>query len=106
MFRLGVVAYYECNKAYIARVLCENKSRPELKCCGKCYINKKLKKIDESDQKGRSITELLSKFQLPPYLAPEQLQLAFIESESRPYWCDQSREYFPQWKSGIEHPPG
>jgi hypothetical protein len=106
LLRVGVVAYYECNKAYISRFYCENKSRPELKCCGKCYLRKQLKKIDEADQKGKGISEILSKFQMPPYLAPEPLQIAFVASEEALTWEDQSRDYFPQWKSGIEHPPG
>lgn len=43
---LGIVGYYEVNKAYIARTLCENRAKPELKCCGRCYLRKQLKKAD------------------------------------------------------------
>lgn len=104
--RLGVFAYYELNKAYIAKNLCENKSRPELNCCGKCYLNKQLKKVDESDKKGRDLSQILSKFKLSPYVAPEPLWLCVHNAVERPEWREQSRDFFPHWYSGIEHPPG
>ncbi|MVM30813.1 hypothetical protein GO755_12295 [Spirosoma sp. HMF4905] len=39
----GTIAYYHVNKDYIARVLCENRDKPQLHCDGKCYLAKKLK---------------------------------------------------------------
>lgn len=33
---------YEIRKDYIAKALCVNRNRPELKCNGKCYLAKKL----------------------------------------------------------------
>jgi hypothetical protein len=46
--RLGIIAWYQLNKEYIATVLCENKDKPEMKCCGKCYLNKQLKKTEDN----------------------------------------------------------
>lgn len=47
----GTIAYYQVNKDYIARVLCENRNKPELHCDGKCYLAKKLKaQQDKHDQ--------------------------------------------------------
>ena len=46
MIKLGIMAWYQLNKEYVATVLCENKNKPELKCCGKCYLNKQLKKAE------------------------------------------------------------
>ncbi len=45
---MGIVAWYEINKTYVAKVLCENKDKPQMKCCGKCYLNKQLKKTEGS----------------------------------------------------------
>ena len=45
--KLGILAWYEVNKTYVATELCENKDKPELNCCGKCYVGKQLKKVDE-----------------------------------------------------------
>ncbi|QRR00061.1 hypothetical protein [Dyadobacter sandarakinus] len=48
----GTIAYYQLNKEYIARVLCENRDKPQLHCNGHCYLAKKLKKQQEAqDQK-------------------------------------------------------
>ena len=34
--QLSIVTWYEVNKDYIAKNLCINRNKPELKCCGKC----------------------------------------------------------------------
>lgn len=54
---LYVVADYEVRKEYIATVLCENKSTPELHCNGKCYLSKKLSKLqhDQEEQQQQRI---------------------------------------------------
>jgi hypothetical protein len=41
---------YQLNKEYIAKNLCENRNRPEMKCDGKCYLCKRLKKENKKDQ--------------------------------------------------------
>ncbi|GAB3927350.1 hypothetical protein [Larkinella terrae] len=45
--RWGTIAYFQLNREYIARVLCENRSRPELHCDGQCYLAKRLKAQQE-----------------------------------------------------------
>lgn len=47
----GMVAYYHANKDYIARVLCQNRDKPELHCDGKCYLAKKLKATQDRQDK-------------------------------------------------------
>ncbi len=47
--RLGVLAWYEYNKSYIAKNLCENRDKPQMKCCGKCYLHKQLNKAGDDD---------------------------------------------------------
>ncbi|WP_080056386.1 hypothetical protein [Spirosoma aerolatum] len=47
----GIIAQYQLNKEYIARVLCENRNRPELHCDGKCYLAKRLKAQQEKQDK-------------------------------------------------------
>ncbi|MBL7692442.1 MAG: hypothetical protein JNM41_12680 [Flavipsychrobacter sp.] len=37
-----VVSEYLANKKFIAEKLCENRSRPQLHCNGKCYLKKKI----------------------------------------------------------------
>jgi hypothetical protein len=47
----GTIAYFHLNRDYIAKVLCENRQRPELKCNGNCYLAKKLKQQEETQDK-------------------------------------------------------
>ncbi|WP_254448440.1 hypothetical protein [Spirosoma rhododendri] len=51
----GTIAYYQLNRDYIARVLCENRDRPELHCNGQCYLAKKLKA--QQDRQDKDTTE-------------------------------------------------
>ena len=54
----GTVAYFNINRAYIARVLCENRDRPKLNCNGKCYLARKLKQ--QQEKKDKETTERVS----------------------------------------------
>lgn len=40
---------YAVQYDYIATELCENKDKPELDCCGKCYVKKKITHAEETD---------------------------------------------------------
>ena len=51
----GTIAYYHANKDYIARVLCENRDKPQLHCDGKCYLARKLKA--QQDKQDKETTE-------------------------------------------------
>lgn len=51
----GIIAHYQLNKEYIARVLCENRDRPELHCDGNCYLAKRLKA--QQDKQDKETTE-------------------------------------------------
>lgn len=48
--KVGVVVYYNINKAYISQQLCENRNKPALHCNGHCYLAKQLKKTEEGPQ--------------------------------------------------------
>lgn len=41
---------YVINYDYIAKVLCENKAKPQLKCNGKCHLMKELAKASENEK--------------------------------------------------------
>ena len=41
---------YFVNYHYISTVLCVNKDKPKLKCCGKCYLKKELAKASEVEK--------------------------------------------------------
>ncbi|MFD3275142.1 hypothetical protein [Aquirufa echingensis] len=81
MSQWASVAYYQVNRNYIAKNLCENRDKPKLNCNGQCYLAKKLKAAEDKEQKSNS--ERLEK--MPEIqLACEQLpnlafQLSFFE---------------------------
>lgn len=43
------VAEYVFNYDYIAKELCENKAKPEMKCNGKCHLMKELAKASDNE---------------------------------------------------------
>lgn len=47
---------YWANQEYIAKNLCENRDKPELKCNGKCHLAKELKKAAEKEKEPASNT--------------------------------------------------
>ena len=49
--RLGILAHFYINKNYIVNYLCENKSKPQLHCDGKCYLAKKIKAAEDEEKK-------------------------------------------------------
>lgn len=75
----GTVAYFHVNRAYIAKVLCENRNRPALLCNGKCYLAKLLKK--QQEKKDKETTERVENtpvaqlFYLPVFSFPFEEKL-------------------------------
>jgi len=61
----GTIAYYQVNKEYIARVLCENRDKPQLHCNGQCYLAKRLKaQQDKQDKETAERVQHTSPIQL------------------------------------------
>ena len=72
----GTLLYYRANKDYIARVLCENRDKPQLHCDGKCYLAKKLKA--QQDKQDKETTERIQNMPTTTILCrlPDLLLLA------------------------------
>lgn len=49
--QLGIAVSWWLNQDYIARVLCINRDKPQLKCNGKCHLRKQLKAVAEHEKK-------------------------------------------------------
>lgn len=60
---------YESNKAYFTEKFCVNKAKPQMKCQGKCHLNKTLKKIDSNQNKDKSAQNLSISFEYLPTVA-------------------------------------
>lgn len=81
-----VLISFELNKRYIAENLCENRAKPELKCNGKCFLQKKLKETEDSEKNNSQKSEQkdLNFFSIEP---PAKLSLEiclFSDSVSKP----------------------
>ncbi|HNR15733.1 MAG TPA: hypothetical protein PKG90_03605 [Chitinophagaceae bacterium] len=46
-YTTGFTIWFFVNRTTIAREHCINKDRPELKCDGKCFLNKKIKETEQ-----------------------------------------------------------
>ena len=47
----AILMDFELRKESIVKYYCENRNRPELHCDGKCYLAKKLKATQDSQEK-------------------------------------------------------
>lgn len=74
LFQIGLVAWYQQNIEYVTSKYCVNKNKPSLNCCGKCYLQKQLNKLNENGdsptKQGSSKTEReeCSVFLVPEYI--------------------------------------
>jgi hypothetical protein len=53
--KMSVFVWYSLNKKVIVQKLCINKNNPQLRCEGKCYLGKQLKKAEEGESKAAKI---------------------------------------------------
>jgi hypothetical protein len=81
--QVGLVVYYQANKAYIAQQLCENKNNKKTNCNGHCYLTKQLKKAEEGEQKqsAKLIKEKEELLNNQHQTLPEKYFPAFLVSE-------------------------
>jgi hypothetical protein len=75
--KLGIVIWFECNRDYIAKNLCENRAQPEKKCCGKCYLNKQMRKADPVKKDNNTIPEKWNMGEVAVFTIPTSFQLPF-----------------------------
>lgn len=54
MSRLSYSIGYQINRTFIAKNYCVNKAKPQLKCFGKCYLIKSLKKAEDDQRNSHS----------------------------------------------------
>ena len=55
---------FKLNQEYIAKVMCVNKARPELKCNGHCYYMKKFAKAQKEEASAKKMLENVAGFVL------------------------------------------
>lgn len=88
--RVIIYLNYLTNQEYIAKNLCENRDKPQLKCNGKCHLKKELEKNEErKEHDNKSQVEMLL-FILPDHhraisvrnsFSDKEKQLAFVSKQ-------------------------
>ena len=61
--KLFTVAWYQVNKTYIAKNLCENRSKPKMHCNGKCQLRKKLQQLEQGHSEHSSTPVKIDKLE-------------------------------------------
>ncbi|GAB3967096.1 hypothetical protein GCM10028806_08790 [Spirosoma terrae] len=103
----GIIAHYQLNKKYIARVLCQNRDKPQLHCDGQCYLAKRLKA--QQDKQDKETTERVQNTPAIQLFCSDCFAFACTPN----WWVGHDRTVFtylipiytaPQ--SAVFHPPG
>lgn len=105
--KLGVVVWFNCNRTYIAQNLCENRDKPQMKCCGKCYLKKQLNKVnDDQGNRPGSLPMKWDKSGLPIFLVPSAFVLDdFILGTDLTHNSNYSLSLFSRPHPSVFHPP-
>ncbi|MES2689338.1 MAG: hypothetical protein V4658_02985 [Bacteroidota bacterium] len=102
--KVGITGYYLANKDYIAKILCINRDKPEMRCDGKCYLKDQLKKQESQDQKLPASLKELSEtilFLTSPLITSPKLDLLPFIVNYPPYILSVTAER----AFSIFHPP-
>jgi len=78
---IGYVGYYKLNIEYIVDKYCVNKSKPILKCNGKCHLVKKISFASDMDSKNtqKTVFGSLSEAFFPVFFQKSNFELQLIE---------------------------
>jgi hypothetical protein len=104
------VVEYVVNYHYIATILCENKDKPELNCCGKCHLKKELAIASEGEKPNSSDKKDNSKQEVEVLFFQDIKSLSLVEQQI--YFCNKtsisdnySNFYFHLNSCSVFHPP-
>lgn len=101
-----ILVDFFANRDFIAKNLCENKDKPQLKCCGKCQLNKKLKQDETPEGQGQNTNRKVSNpsFEL---FAETNHSSSFLHIAGSLIHTDQTQVKHPvDQPSSHFHPPG
>lgn len=78
--KMGVIGWWLWNRQEIAQTLCENRDQPELNCCGKCVLNKKLQQVDKVPEKNTDKEVLKKSLKEEPAIVQDRTSLSVPEA--------------------------
>ncbi|MEI2710936.1 MAG: hypothetical protein V9E96_18255 [Chitinophagaceae bacterium] len=101
------VSIFYANQQSLTEKYCINKSKPKLHCNGKCYLQKKLNKLNQTDTKENKNHELINiTLKFDPFVLFEKAKVAtnstLVSNEFQLY-TSQHKPFM--YCSSIFHPP-
>lgn len=84
-FKVFIYLDYHVNKEIITQKYCENKTKPALKCHGKCHLNKLLAEDNKREDKGKNTGKELG--EISPFV---QHKIAILKTQK----ADNSDSFF------------
>lgn len=105
LVKVGIFVSFKANQDFIAKVLCINKDKPEMKCNGKCHLAKELNKTENKDE-NLPIT-ISNKTEITLFIENQETfelkkQLGFLTKER---FSDIKKDYHSSFIDGVFHPP-
>ncbi|MBE8714012.1 hypothetical protein [Sphingobacterium hungaricum] len=105
---LAVLNWFEFNKEFIVKNLCENRFRPAMHCNGQCILMKKLKAMDTEKEHDKSTTDskrTTSKVDIPLFVLAEDLIFHSLPNLQQELMTDINVLYVYQFSLIPFHPP-
>ena len=103
--KIGVFVSFKANQDFIAKVLCINKDKPEMKCNGKCHLAKELNKTESKDE-NLPIT-ISNKTEITLFIEDQEVlefeKLFYFTTKER--FSDIKKDYHSSFIDGVFHPP-
>jgi hypothetical protein len=96
-----IYIWFQVNRAYITQAFCVNKSRPEMKCGGKCYLAKQLQKADEQNPPQ----QLKEWVQIAPFLISDATTTFVTPVHTLNHGIGTGTVYQYLHPTGVFHPP-
>jgi hypothetical protein len=99
--RLFPFIEYKLNKEFIAKNLCENRNKPQMKCEGKCHLQKQLQKTAGNETQGK--TE--NKDKVEDVIFTSVKKINFSDETAQAFYRVKVSSYSHTAFSAIFHPP-
>lgn len=104
--QLGIFAWYEWNKDYVAKNLCENRNKPAMKCCGKCYLKKQIKNVSGDTGNSSEHRNKTEHFETDAFIIPHHISFErSTYTEVSSYYSIDNSHYQFLYHKGVFHPP-
>lgn len=102
-YQFTIMGSFYANQAVIAATLCENTDKPQLKCEGKCFLKKQLKKADKQEKQQQASN---AKFEVQLFTTIEEVGLFEPSFQVLPVTTGfKNNSYRFQQIASFFHPP-